>query len=156
MAAGTTTWITVTRWDDFQHYSKRDPIWVKVYTRLLSDDRYLSLTFHQRGVLQGIWLEYARANRQLRGSTLSLSRQLGGRVTTRDLEALNDAGFIDILASSPLAARYQLASPEREAEKEKSLPSSNGYVDGQAGDGNQIEQARIDPLAELRRLSGAA
>jgi hypothetical protein len=77
------------------------PPWIKTFTKLLSDDDYLALSHHLRGVLLGIWLEYARARRQLRGSTVTLTRRLGQRVTTRDLEALNDAGFIAFSASKP-------------------------------------------------------
>lgn len=104
----------------FQHYRDRDPIWIKNYTRLLSDDAYRSLTAPQRAVLHGIWLEYARSGRKLSENTASLSRKLGVRVTKTTLEALNHAGFITLSASSTLAPRYQAASAEkRREEKEK-------------------------------------
>lgn len=122
-------WIIVERWDEFQHYRDRDPIWLKVYTRLLSDEAYLALTFHQRGVLQGIWLEYARANRQLSDRTVALTRRLGQRVSTRDLEALNHAGFITISASKPLAPCYHDASPETEKRREEQQHNKNRHED---------------------------
>ncbi len=96
-------WIVIPHWDRFQHYKNRNPVWIKVYPELLSDEAYLGLTFHQRGVLHSLWMEYARAQRQLPGSTLTLTRRLGDRVTTATLEALNHAGFIQIVASKPLA-----------------------------------------------------
>ncbi len=117
-------WIVIPRWDGptgFQHYSDRDPKWIKNYRDLLSKDEYLELTFVQRGILHGLWLEYAAANRQLRDSTLTLSRRLGGRVTRASLDALNHAGFIEYSASRPLATRYQAASPEKETEEELDL-----------------------------------
>lgn len=93
-------WIRIPNWDDFQHYKDRDPKWIKTYCRLVSDDAYRNLTFHQRGVLHSLWMEYARANRQLRDNTATLTRQLGHRVMRRDLEALNHAGFIELSAST--------------------------------------------------------
>jgi hypothetical protein len=96
-------YIVIPKWEDFQHYSDRDPIWIKVYTRLLSDEAFLDLTFHQRGVLVSLWIEYARSGRQLRDNTLTLTRQLVGRVSRRDIEALTYAGFITFSASKPLA-----------------------------------------------------
>jgi hypothetical protein len=96
-------YIVIPRWEEFQHYRDRDPVWVKVYTRLLSDDGFRDLTFHQRGVLVSLWIEYARSGRQLRDNTATLTRQLGGRVMTRDIEALTHAGFITFSASAPLA-----------------------------------------------------
>lgn len=96
-------YIVIPKWEEFQHYSNRDPVWIKVYNRLLSDDGFLDLTFHQRGVLVSMWIEYARSGRQLRDNTLTLTRQLGGRVSRRDIEALVYAGFITFSASKPLA-----------------------------------------------------
>jgi len=115
-------WIVIPRWDGedgFQHYKDREPIWIKNYTRLLSSDSYLGLTFVQRGVLHGLWLEYARSNRQIRDSTLSVSRRLGERVTSATLDALNHAGFVAFSASKPLAPCKQLASPEEETERDE-------------------------------------
>lgn len=104
--------IVIPRWDGadgFQHYKDRDPKWIKVYTRLNSDDDYFELSYHLRGVLLGIWLEYARSGRQLTGTPLALGRRLGHRITTQDLKRLNQAGFIEL----SLADRYQTASPEQ-------------------------------------------
>lgn len=87
--------IEIVDWDKFQHYQKGEhPPWIKVYTRLLNDDDFMDLTEHQRSVLFHLWLSYATARRQLRDSTSSLSRRFGFRVMRRDLDALEQAGFI--------------------------------------------------------------
>lgn len=118
-------WIVIPHWEEFQHrdVSRSDnvPPWIKAYTKLLSDDDFLDLSHHLRGVLLGLWLEYARSTRQLRDSTVTLTRRLGQRVMTRDLQSLNDAGFITFVASKPLAARQQTASLE-EIRVEPPLP----------------------------------
>jgi hypothetical protein len=126
-------YIWIPNWDGpdgFQHYKSRDPIWIKNYTRLLSHDAYGALSYHLRGILHSIWLEYATSSRQLRGDTLTLTRRLGHRVMTRDLEALNRAGFIELVASNVLAERLQAASetlasrapaPSQEPEPEEEL-----------------------------------
>jgi replicative DNA helicase len=94
------TYIEIPRWDDFQHTDAtkrgRDPIWIKTYTRLLSDDAYLALTPVQRAVLHGLWLDYARSGRKVPENTSKLSRRLGLRVTKRTLEALEQAGFLQL------------------------------------------------------------
>jgi hypothetical protein len=115
-------WIEVVHWHRFQHYSDRDPPWIKNYLALLHDENYLSLTGHQRAVLHGLWLEYASARCQLPLSTRSLTRRLALRVSSATLEALNHAGFIRVVASKPLAlARSREA--ETEAEKSKARQS---------------------------------
>jgi hypothetical protein len=112
-------WIEIVDWDKFQHYKKRDPNWIKIYTRLVHDDNWLELTGHQRAVLVGLWLEYASSHARLRLDTRSLSSRLGLRVTRATLETLNHAGFIRFSASTPLASRAR--SREVETEIEKSL-----------------------------------
>ena len=100
-------WIVIPRWDEFQHRDMARssvPPWIKLYTKLMSDDEFLGLSFHLRGLLVSLWLEYAAARRQLSGSTVALTRRLGQRVTVRDLESLNHAGFIEVSASKPAGA----------------------------------------------------
>jgi hypothetical protein len=130
-------YIVIEKWDGphgFQHYKDRSPLWIKNYTELMSKDDYLGLTFHQRGVLHGLWLEYARARRQLPDSTVALTRRLGQRVTRATLDALNHAGFITYSASKPLAPRYQAASPEVEVEKKPPTPFfKKGKNDSEGG-----------------------
>lgn len=110
--------ITIPRWNTFQHYKHRDPIWLRLYTRLHSNDDYLDLTTHLRGVLLGLWIEYARSGCDLTVTTATLSRRLNAKVTTADLQRLNQAGFIEIT----LATRKQPAPLEESRAEEKSLP----------------------------------
>ena len=103
-------WIIVPNWNGptgFQHYKDRDPKWIKVYRRLHSNDDYLGLTGHRRAVLLGIWIEYASSHGQLKVNHTSLSRRFNLRVNSSDLEALNEAGFIEFSASKPLARPEQ-------------------------------------------------
>lgn len=121
-------WIVFPRWDGkdgFQHYKNRDPVWIKNYTRLTSSDEYLALSFADRGLLHGLWLEYARSGRALTRDTASLGRRLGQRVLSEQLERLNQAGFLTFSASKPLAPGYHDASPEKRREdRETPLPPS--------------------------------
>lgn len=98
--SGRRPYIRVLNWEKFQH---RDalrgdgpPPWIKFYTRLLSKEEFRTLTGHQRAVLVGIWLEYARSLGKLSAETGDLSERLGLRVQRRDLAALVDADFIAV------------------------------------------------------------
>lgn len=98
--------IEVCNWNKFQHYKDRDPPWIKNYTRLLADHNYLSLTLRQRGILHGLWLLYAASGRDLGHSPAQIGSMLGQeRVRTRDLERLEQAGFIRTFASARALAR---------------------------------------------------
>jgi hypothetical protein len=111
-------YIWIPRWDEFQHYKDRQPPWIKVYTRLLHDDDYLSLSGHRRSILHGLWLVFASSSRRVRLDSRSLSARLQLRITSEDLKALNRAGFVEVVASKALAERLQSARPETETETE--------------------------------------
>lgn len=114
-------WIVIPRWDEFQHRDMARstvPPWIKLYTKLMGDDEFRALSFHRRGILVSLWLEYAAARRQLRGGTLTLTRRLGQRVTRADIDSLSRAGFIEVSASRPAGNHASnLASLEVEVEK---------------------------------------
>ena len=112
-------WIIIPHWDRYQHYKNRAPKWIKDHRDQYDQEEFRNLTFHQRGVLQGLRHSYAASNGQITDSTLALTRRLGQRVATRDLEALNHAGYITFSASKPLALRYHDASLEEETETEE-------------------------------------
>jgi hypothetical protein len=125
-------------------------VWVKNYTRLLHDPAYLGLTFHQRGVLHGLWMEYATSNRQIPDSTLTISRRLGERVTRATLDSLARAGLLAFSASRPLAPRYHEASP-REREREPKGSLSQEDASGRAKDGPPPRPERAQENGLYRR-----
>ena len=148
-------WIVVEKWDGpggFQHYTDRDPIWIKNYRDLLAKEEYLTLSFNRRGILHGLWLEYAASNRAIRERTVTLTRRLGQRVTRADLEALNDAGWITFSASKPLAPRYHNASLE-ENRRDNPLVPLTGTSESQRPQGRSKHTGGLfDINAAARRI----
>lgn len=150
-------WIVIPNWDDFQHpdATRTGNIpWIKSYTRLQSDRNYLNLTFHQRGLLHSLWLEYARARRQLSGSTLSLTRQLGHRVATRDLKAIQQAGFITITASKPQAESKQPASLDKTRQELKAAGTTTETKTSPARDPQNPPAAELNDLLNQLGITG--
>lgn len=94
-------WIVVPNWRRHQHYKDRTPAWIKVYLELNYDDEWLSLTDAARGLLVRIWILTAASNGRVR---MNLVRKQGwSRHHLGLLASLSDAGFIQIVASKPLA-----------------------------------------------------
>ena len=124
-------WIVIPGWKKFQHYHDRDPFWVKDYLDQLDRDDYMELTFAQRGLLLDLRKLYARRRGVVRGDTTVLTRALTQKVTERQLEALNDGGWIEFSSSRPLAlARARARSREKEEEKETPPTPPNGGAPG--------------------------
>jgi hypothetical protein len=109
-------WIVVRNWDKFQHYSERRPVWIKLYTDINSSDEWLELSTAARGMLTTIWAEYARSGGHLR---VEKCMQLCGKsARSAHIDSLIHAGFIQVVASKPLAQRRE----EEEKKDLKSLP----------------------------------
>jgi hypothetical protein len=147
-------WIVIPNWRRFQHYGdRRDPPWIKNYEALLHNADYLALTGHQRGVLHGLWLEYAASHCQIADSTATVTRQLGVRVSRATLKALNDAGFIEFSASRPLAS-HALAREVLRTSKEGA--SSTAPENGRASSSEEDDpEPPRDPdaLAKIQALA---
>lgn len=150
-------WISVVGWRRFQHYDpdKRVPPWIKNNTDLMANDDYLSLTEHRALMLHRLWLEYASSRCQLRLDLTTLGRRLGMRVTSKDIEALNHAGFINVVASKALAEGYQSASArahatetetETETEKEQDLKNKPSLLPTPTSNGDGRRELDLDHL----------
>jgi len=137
-------WIEVVGWARFQHYGKRNPPWIKVYTSLLHKVAFVQLTSHQTKLLLHIWLTYATTNGDLPDNTLTLSRQLGMKVARRDIDALCHAGFLSIVASKPLAERYAQTETETETETDPPNPPQMRGAEKLKRDSHKVGR-RIDP-----------
>lgn len=134
-------YIWIERWDEFQVYHrKRDktwtPPWIRVYTRLLDDYHYLSLTPRQRGLLHGLWLLFAKTRLELGLSPAQVGRMLGdSTVRMRDFESLRDAGFISFCSRTVLEHKRNMfwngstLEVEVEVEEPSFLPTEPNYVD---------------------------
>lgn len=116
-------WIVVRNWERFQHpdtlRGEGIPPWFRVYTKLVHNPDFAGLTELERGLLLTIWVEFCASDGQL--TVRSLSKCCHGRVRTRSLDALIHAGFIQVVASRPLASRKQHASLEERREEKKDL-----------------------------------
>ena len=132
-------WIVVRNWDKFQHYKKRNPTWIKLYTSIGSDDDFTRLSFGAQGLLVRIWCEYARAHGAL---SVAQMRRISCRCAAqrsfmRHLVSLNDAGFITILASRPLAPEKRREDSAKNAGKPQS-PTHNAL------EPINVDQAMLD------------
>jgi len=107
-------------WDKFQHYSHRNPPWIKLHRDLLNDRIFASLPIASKAIAPLLWL---LASESKDGSFDAASDELSFRlhIASKDIEVglkpLIDKGFF-VDASTMLAPCLQLATTERETERE--------------------------------------
>jgi hypothetical protein len=138
-------WIIVPGWDSFQHYKERQPVWIKVYTRLNSRDDWLDLSDASAGLLVRIWLEYGRSEGQLRFSRIPTGVPQKNR--RRALQRLSDAGFIDLSASKPPKRRASFPRAREEKEKKYLRTSSKERASARARKSGSRTHADRDEFA---------
>jgi hypothetical protein len=78
-------------------YKKATPPWVKVRTKLLHDDVYLSLNPLQRSALLGLEMLYALRGTSPPLDVRFLNRQMHMSTKLQTWKALADSGFVEIL-----------------------------------------------------------
>jgi hypothetical protein len=90
---------TVKNWDSFQHYSKRNPPWIKLHRALLDDYAFCALPDVSKAHLMLVWIYASQHNGQVPNDTKFLEKKLS--CENLDLQILLDGGFL---------CRYQGAS----------------------------------------------
>ena len=108
----------VRNWEQFQHYKKRNPPWIKLYTHLLDDYEYGSLTDASKLLALSILMLAAKTGNKL-PMNIEWIQKRAVLVQAPDLEPLFSCGFIYKMdASEVLASRKQNAlSEERRGEE---------------------------------------
>ena len=115
----TDQWIVIPNWERFQHYQDRRPIWIKDYTDQLDRDEYRALSPTARALLQDVRRLCALSDGVVRRDTVAA--RVGMRLKREHWKELNDAGFIQLVASKPLALTRAGAETEKEKERSSEL-----------------------------------
>jgi hypothetical protein len=107
----------VKNWERFQHYRKRNPPWIKLYTSLLDDYEFSRLQDASKLLALCILMLAAKCHNKLPADPDWLHQKLGLQQIP-DLEPLFEHGFIVKLdASNKLAECKQSAMPETETDR---------------------------------------
>lgn len=92
-------YFSVKNLDRFQHYKDRNPTWIKLYTALLSDMKFNSLTEVQQLHLIKIWILSSQNGSRLVFDSQSIRKRLG--LDSRlSLKVFVEAEFIEIIEDS--------------------------------------------------------
>lgn len=111
--------LSVKNWARFQHYKKRNPPWVKLYTAILDDENFASLPDAAKGQLVSLWALAARRGNRIPFKVAYLRDTLNvtGKLYIEELIA---AGWL--IDASADASKD--ASPDASADASKSADKS--------------------------------
>jgi len=109
-------------WNEFQHYKRRNPPWVKLHKRLLDDFEFQSLPLASKALAPMLWLlasEDTQGWIDAGAVKLAFRLRLSERELDQAIQPLLEAGLFEREdAGIMLAAEMQDATPESESESE--------------------------------------
>lgn len=120
------TYLRVKKWEEFQHYKRRNPPWIRLYRRIVDDADFQSLPIASRALAPMLWLmasETMDGKIHLKLTALSFRLRRTIDEVLDGLIPLINQGFVEghgDFASEVLAQCKRGATPESEAETEKS------------------------------------
>jgi len=125
----------VKNWWRFQHYSKRNPPWIKLHRDLLSDYGFSFLNRGQKGVLIQLWLVASKDDGVINNNLEEIRWQLhDDTMEQSDIDLLIDLGFLtrddtreDRNASDASNARDAIQRREEKRKEEKNHSSFSSF-----------------------------
>lgn len=97
-------YLRVKKWDEHQHYTDRDPPWIKVYNRLLDDYEFLSLSESAQSHLVKIWLLASRTDNRIPYDLAFIATKIGAK-TAVDIEGMIVAGWLELADVTEIPSR---------------------------------------------------
>ena len=159
-------WIGVVDFESTQHYSDRNPPWIKLHNALLEEFEFELLPDAQKWHVVGLRLLASRTGNRMPADPVWIAGKIGAREPV-DIEALINAGYLTYLdrgqsASTPLAPRKRTASKPKAKRKQSARESraeqsraereeqSRAYTDDSA----RARESAPAPASENGRASG--
>jgi len=84
--------LSIKNWNEFQHYAKRNPPWIKLHRAILDDYRFCILPDSSKGHLMLIWLYASQNNGEVPNDVKYLEKKLS--CENIDIKILIDSGFL--------------------------------------------------------------
>lgn len=129
------TFLSVSNFSELQHYRDRNPVWIKMYVRLLDNDEFLDLPEVSQRHLMMLWIVAAKTNNRLPDNPKRLAQAIKARGKV-DIALLLRSGFLRRLTAEEIAAAEQadakaLAALEIPASRNGAEPYQNATLEGE-------------------------
>ena len=89
-------YLQVKNWKQFQHYTDRNPPWIKLHNQLLDDYEFECLPDASKAHLLCIWMLASRTNNKIPADARWISKKIGASGDV-DIQILLNSGFIELI-----------------------------------------------------------
>ena len=118
-------YIVIEEWNKFQHYTKRNPPWIKLYSKLLEDDDFDEMPDDSKLLYFCLLMFASRRGNKVKLNFPFLQKRLPmtSEIKQSTIQPLIDAKFIGVYrnGSTMLSSCAQNAIPETERERETEI-----------------------------------
>ena len=147
--------IRIKDWRQFQHYTDRNPPWIKLHHVLLDDREWFELDGDASKVLIMCWLIASENDGNLPNLTdLAFRFRMTEKRVSENLSKLSH--WLEQDASAPLAERPHNAAPETEAETETDISIKNNWPGDYRDQFWKAYPRRVGKKAVFRKLGEIA
>lgn len=156
--------LSIKNFDQYQHYKKRNPPWVKFYKSMYGDKEFMKLSISSRYLYTGLIVLATESDNRIDNDPTWIAKRLDIPATEIDLKPLYRGGFLLASnASRELRGCLHQTETETETEKRQSrvdsaiapltvVPKASVYPDGFAFDERAEALAKsygLNPHKEL-------
>ena len=85
----------VVNWEQFQHYKKRNPPWIKLYGRILDDYDFSTLDDHEKFQLMALWILAGKLNNRIPADENWITARINSKKKV-NLELFASLNFIEL------------------------------------------------------------
>lgn len=118
-------YLRVKKWDEHQHYTDRDPPWIKVYNRLLDDYEFLAMDETSQAHLVKLWLLASRTENKIPNDIAFITAKIGAKTPVK-IDVLIASGWLELSDGSdtparPVRARKVATRKKKDREKKRDI-----------------------------------
>ena len=116
------SYLEVKNWKEFQHYKDRDPLWIKLYRKLLADYAFSRLQDASKAHLMLVWLLASESEGRIPNDPEWVAKRIGA-TSPVDLNLLVEAGFLAVDRRKQPASERRAERLPRDRDRDKrSIP----------------------------------
>lgn len=147
-----TTYLSVTNWEEHQHYKHRDPPWIKFYCRTLDNHDLTDLPDNVKWHACGLLLLAARTKNMICPDPDWIKKRIGAK-TAPDIKSLVRIGFLKVVETTEdgdasticlqdASTALALVEKSRGEKRASASASANSTTPGQNGNGECPERLK--------------
>jgi hypothetical protein len=123
--------LVVKNWKEFQHYRDRDPLWIKLYRKLLTDYAFSRLPDASKAHLMLIWLLASESEGRIPNDAVWIKERIAAKDPI-DLKSLIDKGFLTEERRKQVASERRAERLTRERDRDREEEQRTGTTDRRA------------------------